>query len=175
MNEARRFILDSNVFIQAHRTYYAFDICPGFWDALVRQHGAKRLCSIDRIQDELEAINDQLRAWAAESVPAAFFKGTSDKKVVDAFREIANWVQNEPQFSAQAKSQFLGGADGWLIAFAKVNGMVVVSHEGFAPDAINRVPIPNVCIEFDAAFCNTFEMLHEIGEQFVLRHRTPKA
>jgi hypothetical protein len=30
-----KYLLDSNVFIEAYRRYYSFDICPGFWDCLV--------------------------------------------------------------------------------------------------------------------------------------------
>ncbi len=33
-HESSFFVLDSNIFIEAHRRYYAFDICPGFWDSL---------------------------------------------------------------------------------------------------------------------------------------------
>lgn len=29
------FVLDTNVLVEAHRRYYAFDLVPGFWDALV--------------------------------------------------------------------------------------------------------------------------------------------
>lgn len=28
------FLLDTNVFIEAHQRYYGLDLCPGFWDAL---------------------------------------------------------------------------------------------------------------------------------------------
>jgi hypothetical protein len=29
------YLIDSDVLIQAHRSYYAFDICSGFWDAII--------------------------------------------------------------------------------------------------------------------------------------------
>ena len=32
----KRFLLDANVFIQAKKSYYAFDVAPGFWSALVK-------------------------------------------------------------------------------------------------------------------------------------------
>jgi len=32
---AARYILDANVFIEATRRYYAFDLAPKFWDSLV--------------------------------------------------------------------------------------------------------------------------------------------
>ena len=35
----------------------------------------------------------------------------------------------------------------------------------------NEVPIPNVCVEFGVEHCNTFEMLHNLKAQFVLRKR----
>ena len=38
-----KFLLDSNVLITAHRLYYAFDICPGYWAALKAGHAAGRI------------------------------------------------------------------------------------------------------------------------------------
>lgn len=173
MSGGKRYVLDANVFIQGQKTYYGFDICPGFWLALVRQHDAKRLCSIDKIKDELVAGKDQLADWAKTGVPNTFFKGTADKHVSDAFKDMVNWVQSEPQFTLEAKAEFSSVADGWVIAYAKANGMVVVTHEEYAPGVKRKVPIPNVCLEFDVKYCNTFEMLQDLKVQFVLRKRKP--
>jgi Domain of unknown function (DUF4411) len=170
MSGGNQFVLDANVFIQAHRTYYAFGICPGFWKALERQHEAKHLCSIDKVKDELSAMSDELSDWADKMAEELFFKGTSDKKVIDAYREMMIWVQSTQQYTQEAKAQFSSVADGWIVAFAKVNGLTVVTHEEYAPEAKNTVPIPNVCIEFSVPYCNTFKMLHALKEQFVLRH-----
>ena len=57
---SRKYVLDANVFIQAKNDYYGFDICPGFWTSLITQHNAKRVCSIDRIRDELAEKNDDV-------------------------------------------------------------------------------------------------------------------
>jgi len=175
MSAGRRYVLDANVFIQAFRTHYAFDICPGFWSALLRQDGAKRVCSIDRIKDELITENDHLSEWAKEKVSKHFFKDTADKRVVDTFTDMVRWVQNEGQFTPEAKAQFASVADGWLVAFAKANSLVVVTHEEYAPGAKNSVPIPNVCIEFDVEYCDTFAMLRDVKEQFVLKTRRRKS
>jgi hypothetical protein len=171
MSAGRRFVLDANVFIEAHQKYYAFDICPGFWPALVRQHAARRVFSIDKIKVELRAQNDALSEWAAETAPDTFFKGTADVEVANAYRQIVNWVQGQQQFTPEAKAEFAAAADGWVIAYAKANGLVVVTHEEFAPNARKRVLIPNVCLEFEVASCNTFEMLRELGERFILKKR----
>ena len=88
---------------------------------------------------------------------------------------MVTWVNSEPQFSPVAKTEFADVADGWVIAYAKANGLIVVTHEEYAPDAKKRVPIPNVCLEFDVGYVNTFDMLRELGIQFVLRtRRRPK-
>ncbi len=66
-------------------------------------------------------------------------------------------------------------ADGWLIAYAKENGLIVVTHEEYAPGAQNKVPIPNVCIEFGVEFTDTFDMLRELKEEFVLKTKRRKS
>ena len=76
------------------------------------------------------------------------------------------WVQSEPQFFPSAKADFAAKADGWLIANARLNGMVLVTHEVLAPDARKSVPMPNVCAQFGVAYVNTFEMLRDLGTRF---------
>ena len=43
MTKTPVFLLDSDVFIAAKNAYYAFDICPGFWTALIRAHQAGKV------------------------------------------------------------------------------------------------------------------------------------
>lgn len=79
--------------------------------------------------------------------------------MVEAFQAMVTWVNSVPQFMPAAKAEFAAAADGWLIAFAKVNKSIVVTHEEYAPDVQRKVPIPNVCLEFNVECVNTFEML----------------
>lgn len=171
MSAGKRYLLDANIFIQAHQTYYGRDMCPGFWDALVREHAAKRIFSIDRVKDELLSLDDDLSEWVKRIAPPTLFKGTADIKVAETFRDMLGWVQSEKQFTPAAKAEFAAAADGWLIAFAKVNGHVVVTHEQPAEESKKTVKIPNVCLEFGVDYENTFAMLRELRVQFVLRHR----
>ena len=138
MSDGKRYLLDANVFINAQQRYYSLEICPGFWHALLRQHEQKRVCSIDKIKTELDVRKDPLTRWVKERAPATFFKGTADKKVLDAFRDMVKWVQSEQQFTVAAKSKFASVADGWLVAYAKANGLVVVTHEEYASGAEQR-------------------------------------
>ena len=56
-----------------------------------------------------------------------------------------------------------------MVAYAAANGLIVVTHEQYAPDVSKRVLIPNLCVEFDVTYCNTFEMLRALGVQFILK------
>lgn len=58
------YLLDSDVFIEAKRRYYAFDFHPGFWEWLEQANGNGTLYSIDKVKDELLAVDDELAAWA---------------------------------------------------------------------------------------------------------------
>lgn len=174
MSASKGFVLDANVFITAHQQYYRFDVCPGFWDALVRQHETQRACSIDKVRDELLALDDKLTTWAKRKALESFFKGTTDKAVIEAFRQMVNWVQSQDQFTAEAKAEFASVADGWVVAYAKANDLTVVTHEEYAADVKRKVPIPNVCLEFKVDYVNTFEMLASMKERFVLAKRPAK-
>jgi hypothetical protein len=49
MSKPRKYLLDSDVFITAKNAYYAFPICPGFWDSMIHHHNAGSLFSIDKV------------------------------------------------------------------------------------------------------------------------------
>ena len=168
MSGSKRYVLDANVFIGAKNKYYGFGLCPGFWKALIAEHKKSRVCSVDKVLDELADERDQLSDWAKESVPDTFFKKTQDQAVIDAFRDMVTWVNLEAQFTPAAKAEFASAGDGWLIAFAKVNGLIVVTHEEYAPAVQRKVPMPNVCLEFDIDYVNTFEMLEDLTVKFIL-------
>ena len=94
------------------------------------------------------------------------FVSSAAEPVIDAFMEMMNWVQGNSQFLSEAKEQFAGVADGWVVAYARVHNAVVVSHEVFNSDVRKRVPIPNVCRQFDVDYRDTFAMLRELEVRF---------
>jgi hypothetical protein len=166
INVSNSFALDSNVFIQAKNSYYAFALCPGFWDSLVAHHEAGNVCSIDHVKNELLLGNDELADWSQKVMPASFFHSTQDSAVVAVYRSIMSWVQKNSQFFDLAKADFAASADGWLIAYARVKRCFVVTHEELALEAKKKVPIPNVCREFGVRYKNTFEMLKTLDVHF---------
>ena len=159
------YVLDANVFIEAARRYYAFDLAPRFWESLLHHAANGRVRSIDRVQQELERGKDELAKWVEDNFSRAV-GSTDETGVIQSFSEIMTWVQAQSQFSEAARADFANGADGWLVAYARVKDCVIVTQEVPAPDARRKVPIPNVCQAFNVPFVDTFEMLRRLGVQF---------
>jgi hypothetical protein len=162
----KKYLLDANVFIEAKRRYYAFDLCPGYWECLVWHHQAACIQSIDRVKDEIERGADELSEWARSVMPQTCFASCDETAVTEQYAQIMAWVQSQNQFFPEAKADFAGSADGWLIACAKVNSLIVVTQEVLAPDARKKVPIPNVCEAFAVDYVDIFEMLRDLEAQF---------
>lgn len=160
------YALDANVFIEAARRYYAFSICPGFWQSLIYLHTQGRIFSIDRVKGELSDKEDALANWVADHVLDACFESSDKTNIAAAYGDAVAWVYQQAQFSDAAKAEFAEKPDAWLIAYAKATGKILVTHEAFNSDAKRRVPIPNVCIALGVECRNTFEMLETLGASF---------
>ncbi len=165
--DAPAFVLDANVFIDAKNRYYAFDLAPGFWESLINHAGNGRILSIDYVNEELEKGKDDLAQWAKNYFSHAFIS-TDEEDVQECYREVMTWVQGQNRFLDAAKADFARGADGWLVAYAKTKGCIVVTLEVISPDIKWRVPIPNVCQAFGVQFVNTFEMLRSLGVELIM-------
>lgn len=156
----RKYVPDTNVLVAAYHHYYAPDICPGFWAALSHTVDSRRLSIIDRVFDEIISPTE-LVEWlerATNFSPAA----SGAQTVADAYRQLIDWVQDNPQFTAAARAEFARSADGWLAAYAMSNAAIVVTNEVSAPQAQRRVPLPDLCRQFDIPCINTFEMLRDL-------------
>lgn len=159
-----RYVLDANVFIEARRRYYAFDIAPSFWQALIQQARNSLVLSIDRVKMEIDKGKDDLTNWANSDFHS-WFSSTGDSDVIDAYTKIIQWAFDQSQFTDAAKAEFASGdnADAWLVAYALVKRCVVVTHEQFDPRIRRNIPIPNVCRAFGVPYVDTFQMLRQLG------------
>lgn len=162
MNFNTIYILDANVFIEAYQRYYAFDLVPSFWDALIKLAKADRIRSIDRVKQEINKGDDQLKRWVNNHF-SEWFMSTDDSEVFNSYQQIINWAFNHNQFKDYAKKEFASIADSWLVAYAKTYNCVVVTHEQFNGDIKKKIPIPNVCEEFDIPYIDTFGMLRRLN------------
>ena len=162
------YLVDSDVFITAKNLYYAFDICPGFWKSVVHHHREGRVFSVDRVRNELLAGHreEDLVRWVRNDVPAGFFVPVDTDMVMDAYTDIMMWVQRHPRYLDQAKAKFATGADGWLVACARIRDATVVTNEQSAPESRREIKLPDVCEQFGVRRDNLFAMLRVLNIRF---------
>jgi hypothetical protein len=158
------YLLDTGVFIEAHRRYwYRLDLNPGFWEALLHFQGAGRLLSLDRCRDEV-AEGDMLASWIA-GAPDGFFLSTAAADVAAKYAAVMAWAAAS-DFTDGAKAEFASNADGWLVAYAGVHDLIVVTHETHEPARRNKIKVPNGCEQFGVEWIDTFEMLRQLEVKF---------
>jgi len=90
MSRGKRYVIDTDVLITAKNLYYAFDICPGFWDCIVIRHKDGRLCSIDRVKGEIAKGNktEDLVLWVKKDLPGSFFEDVDVESITTRYAEI---------------------------------------------------------------------------------------
>lgn len=159
------FLLDANVFIQAHRFYYPMDVFPAFWEWLEEENTKGNICSIIPILDEITAGDDELSDWMTDLDRNDWFLPVDEEKVQLDFSEIVNWVSQQSLFKETAKKEFLSVADPWLIALGR-SGYTVVTQEKSDPKSKKKIFIPDVCREFGVPCINTIELIRKLNGRF---------
>jgi hypothetical protein len=164
----RCYVLDTNVFVEAAYKYYAFDFNTPFWDLLLELGRDGKICTIDRVDDELSSKGDKgpLRSWFDASF-SEFIRPSVDADTIAQYQELMIWSSSQ-DFLAHAKEEFAreSEADAWLAAYAKAHMCTVVTFETFEPNRKNRVKLPVACTHLDVPFVDTFKMMRELGLRF---------
>ena len=171
-----RYLLDTNIFIQARHRHYRFDFCPAFWEWLIRQHGAGIVFSIEAVYNELKEDKskegkDDLFEWVKQRGSGFFMP--PDEKVFDAYEEqVIHWAETDPNHRPAASKEFLAVADSFLVAHALAHDFTVVTYEARAKyvqgQKIKRIKIPNACDHFMIDSITPYEMLSRERARFVL-------
>ena len=159
-----RYLLDTNIFIQAKNLHYGFDFCPAFWEWLIVQNGTGRVASIDKVGDELQAGGDDLSDWTTARGRTFFLP--PDDTVVPALVRVSAWATGQ-KYEPAAIATFLQVADYWLVAHALAHDFVVVTHE-IPSDSTRKIKIPNACIGLSLTCVSPYEMLRRERARFVL-------
>lgn len=159
------YLLDSNIFINAKNGAYGLDFCPAFWDWLLQSHSRGLLGSINAVKNELLAGQDELARWA-RAAPADFFQQPTSAGLA-VLGQITNHIVARGYPPAE-RTQFLSKADPFLIAHAKAENHVVVTHEKTVPGNSQKIKIPNVCSAFGVNCRSIFDVIRESKARFVL-------
>lgn len=165
-----KYILDSNFFIQAHRSIYPLDVVQSFWLKIKSLSQAGIITSIDKVKKEIfdnSSHEDELKLWCDSNLSNEFFINTDT--VLENYISIVNWTNSmSHHYTSNAIQEFLETdlADPWLIAFAMSNNWTIVTYEKSQPERKNRIKIPEVCNHFNIRYINTIQMFRELKESF---------
>lgn len=158
------YLLDTNVFIQAKNLHYGLDFCPAFWDWLIKKNEQRKVFSIEKVGDEIEAGNDELATWADRRGPNFFLK--PDSTILPALGRVSEWAM-EQSYDPVAVNTFFQVADYYLVAFAVAHGHTIATHE-IASSSTKKIKIPNACIGLDVKCVTPYEMLRSERARFIL-------
>jgi hypothetical protein len=163
------YLVDSNFFIQAHRSTYPLDIATGFWNKVKQLANSGIIVSIDKVKRELYDKNDELEEWCKANLPTNFFKDSAE--VMLEYSRITSWAASmSNHYMSGAISEFLDAeeADAFLVAYALSDSQnrIIVTQEVSQPGRKNKIKIPEPCNVFGVKYINTIEMFRMLGETF---------
>lgn len=158
------YLLDANVFIAAKNLHYGLDFCPAFWDWLIKKQDAGIVYSVEKVRDEVHAVQDELSIWIEQRDPSFFLP--VEAALFPSLAAVSTWATGN-RYEQAAVSTFLQIADYYLVAQAHAGQHTVVTHE--VPSASTRkIKIPDACIGLGIKFMTPFQMLRLERARFVL-------
>lgn len=154
-----KFLIDSNVFIEAKNFAYNFNYCKIFWDFLLSLHNNGLIFSINAVKKEICVKNDPLCQWVKKELTSTFFENENNS--MENYAKIINWSMTldiTPKaikdFASQEK------ADAFLIAHAMTHGFTIITHEkrsGGLPK--KRIMIPDAAATHGVKTLTLYEFL----------------
>ncbi|PSR05219.1 MAG: DUF4411 domain-containing protein [Bacteroidetes bacterium SW_11_45_7] len=161
------YLLDSNFFIQAYRIHYPFDVVPGFWTKVSELARHNKICSIDKVMDEIYNNEDELKRWCQQNLPDDFFKSTGN--IAESYADVVRWAySHRDHYKQTALDDFLSDdvADAWLVAYAYAYNHVIVTQEIPEPAGKSKIKIPDACQPFTVRYIDKISLFRELNEQF---------
>ncbi len=158
-----RYCFDTNFLIQAKNGPYGFDFAPSFWEFVDSKLNDGTIFTSKLVYDEIVSGDDELADWIkARNDPNVFVQ--PDENVQMVFADISNHVVEH--YPATRSQEFLSSADPWIIALARVEDTIVVTHETLVPEESKKVKIPNICKVFEVRYIGPYEMLRILKARF---------
>jgi len=154
--------IDSDSLIQSKNFFYGFDIAPGFWDFL-KEHIVKgTIASPLRVYTELtDHSEDDLLRWVRLLKQDGLLFVDPNKPVQECMGKVTDYINGK--YPPQWATEFLDGADPWLISHANVTGGKIVTFEVPAPESKKEIKIPDVASQFHVKTLNIYDMVRALG------------
>lgn len=153
-------LLDSNAILTPALSYYAFDICGGYWGWIARAASAGYVKSISPVKRELRKKDDQVKNWIDFHATALFLP--DDPAIAKTMGQVATWAGSNG-YTTAAVGEFLSKADAYLVAYAMLGRHQIVTLETSAPGSRSRIKIPDAGNAFGVSSITPFQMLRQHG------------
>ena len=160
------YLIDANIIITAHNTYYSTHRVPEFWTWLLHHAKAGSVKMPQEMMDEVkegtgDAEKDLLHAWLQEDgVKAAL--GLDEEVDLAAVQHVLEAGYAPDLTDVELETI---GRDPFLMAYALVapHDRCVVSNEVSKPSAqrANR-KVPDVCNQFGLTNCNAMILIRKL-------------
>jgi hypothetical protein len=163
------FIIDSNAQITPYKSFYSFEIAPGFWDAMANQITLKNIVIPDKIFDEIYTKDDPLSQWI-KSIGGLEQISYRDSEIILNYSKIMNFIGTSSLYSPVALNTWAQGnkADPWIISAAVTHNYTVITFEISnqslsANQPSKNAKIPDVCKYFNVKCEDLYYMMHELS------------
>lgn len=145
-----KYLLDSNIFINAYNLHYHPSYCESFWAWLHNAHQLGCFHSIDKVKEELikpvGSLDELSQSLRAQMVPDEFFiSSLTDPEVIPNYAQLIAWAARHNHYNKEAKETFSDSkyADAPLIATAMTYGYSIVTAEKSSPQSQKSIKIPD--------------------------------
>lgn len=163
------FLVDSNSFMTPYRLYYAFDLVPAYWNALVEHIKSGRIVVLDMVKLEIDKGEDDLSKWLSEADGLSVILHVNEQ-TINKYQQVLQHVASSGFYKESAIEIWAQGsvADPWLIASAAANGYTLVTEENATSGLTTKnkqraAKIPDVAKKFNVTTINIYEMMRRLG------------
>lgn len=177
-----KYILDTNVYIQAHIGYYHHDIAPSYWDVLKGFGDRGLIVSPKQVRDEITSKDEWLSTWKRNN-KVFLDSDLTDimiylNQVRNKYKEVydSNFALLRRKYTSRyipSRDKPLSDPDMFVIATAlfykaKFPSMdiVLVTKENDNITPFKSVRIPHVSRALDIRCIDDFQFLKEVGVKF---------
>jgi hypothetical protein len=148
--------MDTSSLIEAWNRNYPLQVFPGVWSGLEALIEAGRLVASEMVREEIEVKSDGLFAWSKAHgnlfVPVDEAQDEEVRAVVRAYRRLVEERKGRNR------------ADPFVIALAKLRGIVCVTEEQFGDET--NVRIPFVCARLGVECTDLVGLMTREGWRF---------
>ena len=128
----KKYLLDSNCFIEPMKRYYDFDTFPSFWKWFgneLNKQGSSLIipkCVCDEIN-----VDPRLNNWIKNNFHGSIYDENKDPLIWPKYSEVINYIENCGAYKVGSVNEWKksGKADPLLIAIAKQYGYQIVTFE----------------------------------------------